>query len=143
MIKGKLYVMLYVSCSVQTRVCNECRTCVCGGSGERIQIDSPCCFGCCLRSSFPCPCLPICCPSIYFPCAKRHTLFVDDAQMAMHEIKKAMDDVKAVHATVRNSSTRPRNDTDGRRSPSPVRAVEIEDRGRSRSRSRSRSPNRL
>ena len=45
-----------------TRMCNEFRTCLCGGKGERLQISAPCCCGCCYRGSCPCPCVPICCP---------------------------------------------------------------------------------
>ena len=74
----------------QTRVCNECRTCLCGGRGERIRIDSTCCFGICLRASFPCACIPTCCPTSCFPCAWRHEIYVTDASKALYEIKAAL-----------------------------------------------------
>ena len=73
----------------QTRTCNEMRTCLCGGRGERIRIDSPFCFNICLRSSFPCPCVPICCPTTCCPCVLRHEIYVEDAQKGMYEIKKS------------------------------------------------------
>lgn len=72
----------------QTRVCNECRTCLCGGRGERVRIDSPICFNCCQRSSFPFPCLPFCCPTSLCPCMLMHEIYMEDAQKGLHEIKK-------------------------------------------------------
>jgi hypothetical protein len=45
-----------------TRLCNEFRTCLCGGRGERLQISSTCCFGMGYRGTGLCPCVPICCP---------------------------------------------------------------------------------
>ena len=74
----------------QTRFCNECRTCLCGGRGERIRFDSTCCSGLCLRSSFPCPCIPAFCPAACFPCAWRHEIYVKDASKALYEIKAAI-----------------------------------------------------
>ncbi len=89
----------------QTRVCNECRTCFCGGRGERIRIDAPCCFNLCLRSSCPCPCVPVCCPTFFCPCVLRNDLFLEDAQKGMFEIKKARDAaLKAVANSYGNSS---------------------------------------
>jgi hypothetical protein len=44
-----------------TRHCNEFRTCLFGGRGERIQISNPCCCGLGYRATC-CPCVPICCP---------------------------------------------------------------------------------
>ena len=76
--------------SDQTRCCNECRTCCCGGSGERIQIDSPCCFNICQRGSYPCPCVPICCPTAIFSCALKYELYVEDAQKGMYEIQQVI-----------------------------------------------------
>lgn len=73
----------------QTRICNECRTCLFGGKGERIQIDSPCCCSLCQRAAFPCPCIPICCPTAIFPCALKYELYVEDAQKGKYEIDQA------------------------------------------------------
>ena len=73
----------------QTRCCNECRTCLFGGKGERIQIDSPCCFGICQRSSLPCPFVPICCPAAIFPCLSKYEIYVQDAQQGKYEIEQA------------------------------------------------------
>ena len=81
----------------QTRCCNECRTCFCGGSGERIQIDSPCCCNLCQRSACPCPCVPICCPTYVAPCALKYEIYVEDAQKGKYDINKALK-------TARNSS---------------------------------------
>ena len=76
----------------QTRCLNECRTCLCGGKGERIQIDAPCCFNLCQRShTFPCPFVPVCLPTLLFPCALKHEIYVDDAQRGMYEIKAARE----------------------------------------------------
>jgi len=74
----------------QTRCCNECRTCICGGRGERIQIDSPCCCNLCQRAACPCPCVPICCPSFLGPCALKHEIYVEDAQRGKYEINKVL-----------------------------------------------------
>lgn len=74
----------------RTRCCNECRTCLCGGQGELIQLSSPCCCKMCYRSSFPCPCIPVCCPTNMFPCAMRREIHVQDASQALHEIKTAL-----------------------------------------------------
>jgi len=78
----------------QTRFCNECRTCLFGGRGERIRLDATCCYGLCLRSSFPCPFVPFCCPSVVFPCAWRHEIYVTDASKALYEIKGAIKSAK-------------------------------------------------
>jgi hypothetical protein len=72
----------------QTRFCNECRTCMCGGRGERIQIDSPCCFMFCQRASWL-PFVPMCCPNFLVPCALRHEIYVEDAQEGLHKIQEA------------------------------------------------------
>lgn len=77
----------------QTRPCNECRTCVCGGRGERIQIDSPCCCNLCQRATCPCPCVPICCPTALFPCALKYEIYVEDAQKGMYEIQRTRQNV--------------------------------------------------
>lgn len=76
--------------SDQTRMCHECRTCLCGGRGERVQIDSPCCCNLCTRASFPCICVPVCFPLSFFPCAHRYELYLADAQKGMYDIKKAV-----------------------------------------------------
>lgn len=94
-IKDQVYVVyfddvMFDSITDQTRFCNECRTCFCGGRGERIRIDSTCCFGLCLRSSFPCPCIPTFCPTALFPCSWRHEINVEDASKAMYEIRAAI-----------------------------------------------------
>jgi hypothetical protein len=73
----------------QTRTCHECRTCLFGGKGERVQIDSPVCCSCCQRGSFPCLFVPVCCPSIICPCILRHEIYLEDAQKGLYEIKKA------------------------------------------------------
>jgi hypothetical protein len=73
----------------QTRTCNECRTCLFGGRGERVRMDSPLCCSCCQRASFPCPCVPACCPRSVFPCLLRHEIHMEDAQKGLYEIKKA------------------------------------------------------
>ena len=88
----------------QTRCCNECRTCLCGGRGERISLDATCCHGLCVRSSFPCPFLPVCCPAILavccddaafcFPCAWRREFYVADASRSVYEIKAAIRSAK-------------------------------------------------
>lgn len=88
--------VMYANVTDQTRICNECRTCLCGGRGERIRIDSTCCFSLCLRSSFPCPCIPVCCPSECFPCAWRHSIYVKDASRALYEIKAAIKKVNGL-----------------------------------------------
>lgn len=79
----------------QTRTCNECRTCICGGKGERIQIDSPCCFNLCQRAACPCPCVPICCPNYICPCALRHEIYVEDAQKGKYEISRTLAAARA------------------------------------------------
>lgn len=76
--------------SDQTRWCNETRTCLNGGSGERVQLTSTCFFGICYRASFPCPCVPVCVPTALFPCARRRVLYLKDAAEGIHEIKNAV-----------------------------------------------------
>lgn len=75
----------------QTRYCNECRTCCFGGKGERIRLDSPVCCSICQRGSFPCLFVPVCCPKSVCPCILRHEVYLQDAQQALHEIKKARE----------------------------------------------------
>jgi hypothetical protein len=41
---------------------------------------------------------------MYFPCAKRYTLFVDDAQKAIHDITLAMQAAYAVRNTSRSAN---------------------------------------
>ena len=75
-----------------TRTCNECRTCLCGGRGERIQISASCCCGLAYRATCPCPCMcvPICCPTALFPCAMRHEIYLEDANQGIYALKEAM-----------------------------------------------------
>jgi hypothetical protein len=75
----------------QTKFCNECRTCVFGGKGERIRMDSPTCCSCCQRGRFPCICVPICCPKAICPCILRYEIYLEDAQKGLYEIKKARE----------------------------------------------------
>ncbi len=94
----------------QTRFCNQCRTCLCGGRGERLRIDAPFCFDICLRGSCPCPCVPICCPTWFCPCVLRHYLFLDDAQKGMFEIKKArIEALRSANPTLTNGSNHNNN----------------------------------
>lgn len=81
--------VMFESITDQTRACNECRTCLFGGRGERVRVDSPVCCSCCQRASFPCPCVPTCCPKSLFPCLLRHEIYMEDAQKGLYEIKKA------------------------------------------------------
>ena len=87
---------LFTRITDQTRCCNELRTCLFGGKGERIQLDSPCCCNLLQRATFPCPCVPICCPTALFPCQMKHAIYVEDAQKGKYEIeqirKSALDD---------------------------------------------------
>lgn len=75
----------------QTRCCNECRTCVFGGKGETIRMDSPICCSCCQRGSFPCVCIPVCCPKAICPCILRYEIYLEDAQKGLFEIKRARE----------------------------------------------------
>ena len=74
-IQDHVHVMYYDTVSNitdKTRFCNECRTCLCGGRGERIQIvDSPYCFNICQR--------------------QRSEIYVEDAQRGMYEIQAARE----------------------------------------------------
>lgn len=79
---------MFDSITDKTRCCNETRTCIGGGKGERIQLSSTCCCGCCYRSAFPCPFVPICCPISVFPCAARYDIYTADAQKSLYEIKR-------------------------------------------------------
>ena len=81
---------LFDRISDQTPACNELRTCLCGGRGERIQIDSPSCFGCCHRATFssiPCICVPQWCPA-WIPCTHKYFINVANAQKGIYEINK-------------------------------------------------------
>lgn len=73
----------------QTRCCNDLRTCLCGGRGERIHIDSPCCYSLCLRGTFPCCFIPSCCPSVLSPCAWQYDVYIEDATQGLYEITRA------------------------------------------------------
>lgn len=75
----------------QTRFCNECLTCLFGGSGERIRLNGPICCGVCIRGSCCCMYVPVCCPKACCPCMHRYDLYVEDAQKGLFEIKKARD----------------------------------------------------
>ena len=77
------------------RYCNEFQTCLFGGQGERIQIDSPCCFSLFHRSSCPCICVPIFCPNMMAPCILNHNIYVRDAQKGKYSIDQAR---QAAHA---------------------------------------------
>eukprot|EP01036_Dinobryon_divergens_P035343 gene35343-45772_t len=78
--------------SDQTRCCNECRTCLFGGKGERVHFASPICCGCCQLAAPPCPCLcvPVCCPQALCPCVLQKEIYMEDAQKGLYEIKKAV-----------------------------------------------------
>ncbi|KAJ1435573.1 hypothetical protein B484DRAFT_428834 [Ochromonadaceae sp. CCMP2298] len=80
--------VMFGSITDKTRTCNECRTCLFGGRGERIRIDAPVCCGCCQRASFPCLCVPSCFPRSLCPCLLRHEIYMEDAQKGLYEIKK-------------------------------------------------------
>jgi len=73
----------------KTRFCNECRTCIFGGNGERIQVDAPCCFHLCQRASGPLPFLPTCCPSTFCPGILKYEIYLEDAQNGLYEISTA------------------------------------------------------
>ena len=73
----------------QTRSCNECATCLFGGNGERLLIDSPVCCGLCQRATFPFILTCSCCSSYCFPCMLQHNIYLEDAQKGLYEIKKA------------------------------------------------------
>ena len=79
---------LFTRITDQTRCCNELRTCLFGGRGERIQLDSPCCCNLFQRATFPCPCVPICCPTALFPCQVKHAIYVEEAQKGKYEIEQ-------------------------------------------------------
>ncbi len=79
---------LFTRITDQTRCCNELLTCLFGGKGERIQLDSPCCCNLLQRATFPCPCVPICCPTALFPCQMKHAIYVEDAQKGKYEIEQ-------------------------------------------------------
>ena len=73
----------------QTRQCNEFRTCVCGGKGERIRLDVPFCCNIFLRTTSPVICcVPVCCPTTICPCVLRYEIYLEDAQKALYEIRK-------------------------------------------------------
>jgi len=73
----------------QTRSCNECATCLFGGNGERLLIDSPVCCGICQRATFPFICAFSFCTSYCCPCMLQHNIYLEDAQKGLYEIKKA------------------------------------------------------
>jgi hypothetical protein len=79
----------------RTRCCNEMRTCLLGGKGQRIRIDSLFCCGICVRSAFPCVCgVPVCCPLMLCPCALAYHIYVDDAKKAIEEVATARASAK-------------------------------------------------
>lgn len=88
----------------QTRMCNETRTCLCGGRGDRIQLDSPCFCGICYRASSPCLFVPICLPSSCIPCALRYEIYTTDAQKGLYEIKKVRSHALATTLYGENSN---------------------------------------
>ena len=75
--------------SDQTRSCNECATCLLGGNGERLLLDSPVCCGVCVRATFPFVITCSCCSSYCCPCMLQHNIYLEDAQKGLYEIKKA------------------------------------------------------
>jgi hypothetical protein len=76
--------------SDQTRCCNETRTCLNGGNGEIVHLDSRCFWGMCYRSHSPCPCVPTFAPLACFPCARRKIIYLKDAAEGIHAIKQAV-----------------------------------------------------
>lgn len=76
----------------QTRCCNECLTCFFGGRGERIRMDGPVLCFCCQRTTISCCFVPVVCSkSLCCPCMLRYEIYLDDAQQALFEIKKARE----------------------------------------------------
>lgn len=73
----------------QQELCNSCSVVCFGGKGERIKFENTCCFDMCVIGLPPCPIIPRCCPRICCPCYHIKELYVDDAQKAIYEIKKA------------------------------------------------------
>ena len=85
---------IFDNISDKTRFCNEFRSCVCGGHGERIQLDSTCCCGLMQRSAFPCPFVPVCCPNTICPYILRREIYVDDAQQGIYELQATIKSVR-------------------------------------------------
>lgn len=75
----------------KTRCCNEMRTCLFGGKGERLSLDSPICCGACERASSPIFCVPVCCPTSVCPCIMKHEIYLDDAQQGLHDILNSIE----------------------------------------------------
>eukprot|EP01038_Epipyxis_sp_PR26KG_P012117 gene12117-16223_t len=98
--------IMFESITDRTRICNECRTCICGGRGERIRMDSPACCNCCQRSTIPCLFIPSICPKSLCPCILRHEIYMKDAQQGLYDIKKARtkrlenDEVKILSSAI-------------------------------------------
>lgn len=80
---------VFYSLTDRTRCCNESRTCISGGRGERLQMSATCCCGLCIRSTFPCPVVPSCLPRSCIPWASIFDIYTTDAQKGLYEIKKA------------------------------------------------------
>ena len=77
--------------SDQTRCCHQCRTCVCGGRGEMLQIDAPCCYNMCHYTGVPCLLAPSCLSSTMLPCCTyKHEIYLENAQKGMYEINKVI-----------------------------------------------------
>jgi hypothetical protein len=81
---------LFTNMSDDLPYCFECRTCLFGGQGEKVNLLGPsCCFGICLRAECAFPMfLPVCCPKFCCPCLLREEIYVEDSQRALFEIKK-------------------------------------------------------
>lgn len=73
----------------QSELCHSCSVVCFGGKGERIKFENTCCFDMCVIGLPPCPIIPRCCPRICCPCYHIKEFYVDDAQKAIYEIKKA------------------------------------------------------
>ena len=94
-VRDKVSVMYYDdllidNISDQTRCCNELRTCLFGGRGERISLNNTICFGFCARAAFPYFCVPSCCPKSTCPCILGEELYLEDAQQGIYDITKVI-----------------------------------------------------
>lgn len=78
-----------------TRCMNEFLTFVVGGRGEKVRIENRFGFGVFHRGRSACCCVPVFFPATCFPCARKHVLFVDNAETAVKTIIGARNDAKA------------------------------------------------
>jgi hypothetical protein len=83
--------VMFENITDKTRSCNEFRSCLFGGKGERVRIDSPICCSCCQKASFPFLCVPMFCPKSCCPCMLRHEIYMKDAQKGLYDINKARE----------------------------------------------------